>query len=118
MSIWPIAGFASWIWVIQCRTIRHSPRTGPLIVCIANDCRVRHGRFRESGLFRHMFQVVLQRCMDEGLVGGHSFGIDASLIPANANQTRGVESKEGLPEDRPAHPGLGQIQTNRRNILT
>ena len=59
----------------------------------------RHGRFRESGLFRHLFETVLQRCMDEGLVGGHSFGVDASLIPANANQTRGVDSKEGLPPD-------------------
>ena len=59
----------------------------------------RHGRFRESGLFRHLFETVLQRCMDEGLVGGHSFGVDASLIPANANQTRGVDSKEGLPTD-------------------
>ena len=57
----------------------------------------RHGRFRESGLFRHLFETVLQRCMDEGLVGGHSFGVDASLIPANANQTRGIESEEGLP---------------------
>ena len=37
--------------------------------------------------------------MDEGLVGGHSFGVDASLIPANANQTRGIDSKEGLPPD-------------------
>lgn len=59
----------------------------------------RHGRFRESGLFRHLFETVLQRCMDEGLVGGHSFGVDASLIPANANQTRGVDSKKGLPPD-------------------
>ena len=59
----------------------------------------RHGRFRESGLFRHLFETILQRCMDEGLVGGHSFGVDASLIPANANQTRGVESKQGLPSD-------------------
>ena len=37
--------------------------------------------------------------MDEGLVGGHGFGVDASLIAANANQTRGVDSKEGLPPD-------------------
>lgn len=59
----------------------------------------RHGRFRESGLFRHLFEIVLQRCIDEGLVGGHSFGVDASLIPANANQTRGIESKEGLPPE-------------------
>jgi transposase len=59
----------------------------------------RHGRFRESGLFRHLFETVLQRCIDVGLVGGHSFGVDASLIPANANQTRGVDSKEGLSPD-------------------
>jgi hypothetical protein len=50
-------------------------------------------------LLRHLFEVVLQRCMDEGLVGGHSLGVDASLIPANANQTRGVQSKEGLPTE-------------------
>jgi len=50
-------------------------------------------------LFRHLFETVLQRCMDEGLVGGHSFGVDASLIPANANQTRGIDSKEGLPPE-------------------
>lgn len=59
----------------------------------------RHGRFRESGLFRHLFETVLRRCINEGLVGGHSFGVDASLIPANANQTRGVDSKEGLPPE-------------------
>ncbi len=59
----------------------------------------RHGRFRESGLFRHLFEAVLRRCIDEGLVGGESFGVDASLIPANANQTRGIDSKEGLPPD-------------------
>ncbi|MCV3274366.1 hypothetical protein MUB52_23295, partial [Roseobacter sp. WL0113] len=27
------------------------------------------------------------------------FGVDASLILANANQTRGIDSKEGLPPD-------------------
>ena len=59
----------------------------------------RHGRFRDSGLFRHLFETVLKRCIDQGLVGGESFGGDASLIPANANQTRGIDSKEGLPLD-------------------
>lgn len=56
----------------------------------------RHGRFRESDLFRHLFETVLRRCIAEGLVGGESFGVDASLIPANADQTRGIDSKEGL----------------------
>ena len=38
----------------------------------------RHGRFRQSGLFRHLFETVLQRCFDEGLVGGEGFGVDAA----------------------------------------
>ncbi len=59
----------------------------------------RHGRFRESGLFRHLFETVLQRCMDEGLAGGQSFGVDAGLIRANASQTRGIDCEEGLPPD-------------------
>ncbi len=59
----------------------------------------RHDRCRESGLFRQLFDAVLQRCMDDGLVGGHSFDVDASLIPANANQMRGTDGKKGLPSD-------------------
>ncbi len=51
--------------------------------------------FRDSGIFRHLFEKVLQRCIDEGLVGGEGFGVGASLIPANANQTRGVDGKKG-----------------------
>ncbi len=30
----------------------------------------RHGRFRESDVFRHVFEGVVQRCMAEGLVRG------------------------------------------------
>ncbi len=29
----------------------------------------RHGRFRDSELFRFMFESVVERCIDEGLVG-------------------------------------------------
>jgi len=58
-----------------------------------------HGRFRESGLFRHLFETVLQRCIDDGLVGDDRFGVDASLIPSNANLARGIESKQGLPPE-------------------
>ncbi len=46
----------------------------------------RHGRFRESNLFRHLFEDVLARCIAEGLVGGASFGADASLIKADASR--------------------------------
>src|SRR6202171_109535 len=42
----------------------------------------RHGRFRESDLLRRLFETVLQRCIDEGLVGGEGFAVDASLRQA------------------------------------
>ena len=50
----------------------------------------RHGRFRQSDAFRHVFEAVLRRCMGEGLVGGEGFAIDASVVKADANRARGV----------------------------
>ncbi|TWO62673.1 transposase [Caenimonas sedimenti] len=46
----------------------------------------RHGRFRQSDAFRHLFESVLRRCMKEGLVGGEGFAIDASVIKADASR--------------------------------
>src|SRR3954447_1635725 len=54
----------------------------------------RHGRFRESDPFRHVFESVLRRCMTEGLVGGEGFAIDASVVRADANRARGVPGGE------------------------
>mgnify|MGYP002335877336 CR=1 FL=1 len=54
----------------------------------------RHGRFRQSDAFRHLFETVLRRCMKEGLVGGEGFAIDASVIRADASRARGVPSAE------------------------
>jgi transposase len=51
----------------------------------------RHGRFRESDLFRHLFNTVLTRCIAEGLVGGEDFGVDASLIKADASRYTKIE---------------------------
>ena len=56
----------------------------------------RHGRFRESDAFRHVFESVLRRCMSEGLVGGEGFAIDASVIKADANRSRGVPGAEAI----------------------
>jgi len=53
-------------------------------------CKNRHGRFRDSDLFRQLFEGVVHRCMAEGLVGGEGFAIDASVIRADANRQRGV----------------------------
>src|SRR5437764_11334181 len=57
----------------------------------------RHGRFRDSDLLRRLFETVLQRCIDEGLVGGEGFAVDASLIQAEASDRTRVEGTAGLP---------------------
>lgn len=54
----------------------------------------RHGRFRESDTFRLVFEGVLRRCMQEGLVRGEGFAVDASIIKADANRARGVPGTE------------------------
>lgn len=46
----------------------------------------RHGRFRESDLFRMVFNTVVRRCMKQGLVKGEGFAIDASVIRADASR--------------------------------
>jgi transposase len=51
----------------------------------------RHGRFRDTDVFRHLFESVLHQCMREGLVKAEGFAIDASLIDADANRLRRVE---------------------------
>jgi len=58
----------------------------------------RHGRFRESHTFRHLFEAVLTRCMSEGLVGGEGFAIDASVVRADANRARGVPGADWTSE--------------------
>ena len=61
----------------------------------------RHGRFRDCELLRFVFETVVERCMDEGLVGGEGFAVDASLIKADANRKRGFAGKEGIDWQRP-----------------
>jgi transposase len=56
----------------------------------------RHGRFRDSDAFRHVFETVVGRCIEEELVGGEGFAVDASLIAADANKQRSVSSAEHM----------------------
>jgi transposase len=67
----------------------------------------RHGRFRESDAFRHVFETVLKRCMSEGLVGGEGFAIDASVVKADATRARAIP---GVAIDNRA---LGPVQATR-----
>ena len=59
----------------------------------------RHGRFRDSDLLRRLFEQVVRRCIDEGLVGGESFAVDASLIEADASRQTCVPGADGLPPE-------------------
>ena len=68
-------------------------------------CLNRNGRFRDSGLFRHVFENVVRRCMAEGLVGGEGFAVDASLIQADANKQRSIPGHEWSVDDIPANAG-------------
>ena len=48
----------------------------------------RHGRFRDSEVFRFVFEQVLKRCMEEGLIGGEGFAVDASVVKADASKQK------------------------------
>ncbi len=58
----------------------------------------RHGRFRDSDLFRYLFETVLARCIAEGLVGGEAFGVDASIVQADAKRLNKVDAKDWAPD--------------------
>src|SRR5207253_10202860 len=60
--------------------------------------RARNERFRDSDIFRRVFEHVVQTCIAAGLVGGEGFAVDASLIAADANKQRSIPGAEGNKE--------------------
>jgi hypothetical protein len=54
----------------------------------------RHGRFRESEAFRFVFEQVLKRCLNEGLIGGEGFAVDASVVKADASRQKHHEDDD------------------------
>jgi transposase len=56
--------------------------------------RARHERFRDSGIFRRIFERVVEACIAADLVGGEGFAVDASLIQADANKQRSIPGSE------------------------
>jgi transposase len=56
--------------------------------------RARNERFRDSDIFRHVFERVVEACIAAGLVGGEGFAVDASLIVADANKQRSIPGSE------------------------
>src|SRR6478672_5944231 len=45
----------------------------------------RHGRFQESNLFQELFEEIVARCVEAGLVQGGHMSVDGSFIQANAD---------------------------------
>jgi hypothetical protein len=56
--------------------------------------RARNERFRNSGIFRQVFERVVGACIAADLVGGEGFAVDASLIQADANKQRSIPGSE------------------------
>ena len=63
--------------------------------------RARHERFRESEVFRRVFERVVATCIAAGLVGGEAFSIDASLIKADVDQTKRMPGDEAVNWPKP-----------------
>ena len=45
----------------------------------------RHGRFQESNMFQELFEEIVARCVEAGLVKGEHMSVDGSFIQANAD---------------------------------
>jgi transposase len=63
--------------------------------------RARNERFRDSDIFRRVFERVVEACIAAGLVGGEGFAVDASLIVADANKQRSIPGSEWNKERNP-----------------
>ena len=50
----------------------------------------RHGRYRDSDIFRFVFETVVQRCIEEHLVKAEGFAVDGSLIHADVSRKNAV----------------------------
>jgi IS5 family transposase len=72
----------------------------------------RHGRFRDSDVLRSVFEDVVRRCMEAGLVSGEGFAVDASVIEADASRFARIEGSEvdWTDEQQAQRPGREYLQ--------
>ena len=56
----------------------------------------RYGRFRESDIYRVLFEDVVGQCCSAGLVSCEGFAVDGSLIGSDAGRTRRFESVDAI----------------------
>ena len=70
----------------------------------------RHGRFRQSGVFREVFEEIVRLCLQAGLVEGRNLAVDGTLVQANASEQSRVP-RERLVE-------AAQVSRTVREYLT
>lgn len=70
----------------------------------------RYGRFRESEVYRILFEQVVQQCQAAGLVGGEGFAVDGTLIGSNASRDRRVEDVSTIREGNDARPAREYLE--------
>jgi len=82
----------------------------------------RHGRFRQSGAFRKIFEEMVRRCLEAGFVEGRNVAVDVTLVGANCFgalrcYTDGVfQRKSEIPGNTYFDPG-GRIIHETRNAV-
>jgi len=78
----------------------------------------RHGRFRESKLLRELFETTVHRCIEEGLVDGNNFAVDASqeYIATLDDAAFGAASDTPSKYLSPVDPAARWTRTNRSGM--
>jgi len=67
----------------------------------------RHGRFQETKLFEQLFEEMVARCMEAGLVRGDNLSVDGSFVEANASKETRIP-REQLAEAAQVHHTVRQ----------
>ena len=67
----------------------------------------RHGRFRDSDIFRQLFEAVVKACMDAGFVKGEGFAVDASVMEADASRYQAKRQARSTGR----HPSIRRVRS-------
>ena len=73
----------------------------------------RHGRFRQSGVFREVFEEIVRRCLAAGLVEGKNLAVDGTMVGANASRESRVpreQLKEAAQVSRTVREYLAELE--------
>jgi len=73
----------------------------------------RHGRFRQSGVFREVFEEIVRRCLEAGLVEGQNLAVDGTMVGANASRQSRVpreQLKEAAQLSRTVQEYLAELE--------